>query len=204
MSLSEELAGEARLTDSRVRKQQDDAELSGSCVLKLAPELHQLGTSSHHLRRPGHRRNYLPAPLRRPCTRHLRREGVARRGATSTHDHQHGWALSTPTPYRRTGAAASIAPDIATAFRAHPRAVRYRGNGAYRAHPARGSRKLPHAPGNPRKSTSRKPCSREESPPIPSQPRSAMTGLSRRRSRVRVPSLPFFEAPANWHLALSR
>ena len=32
-----------------------------------------------------------------------------------------------------------------------------------------------------------------ESPPIPAQPASAKTGLSRRRSRVRVPSLPFSE-----------
>ncbi len=33
-------------------------------------------------------------------------------------------------------------------------------------------------------------CSRRESPPIPGQAGSAKTGLSRRRSRVRVPSLP--------------
>jgi hypothetical protein len=34
------------------------------------------------------------------------------------------------------------------------------------------------------------PCSRRESPRIPTQAGSTMTGLSRRRSRVRVPSLP--------------
>ena len=36
----------------------------------------------------------------------------------------------------------------------------------------------------------RKGCSRRESPSIPAQPASVKTGLSRRRSRVRVPSLP--------------
>jgi len=36
----------------------------------------------------------------------------------------------------------------------------------------------------------RKPWSRPQSPPIPVQAGSAMTGLSRRRSRIRVPSLP--------------
>jgi hypothetical protein len=35
-----------------------------------------------------------------------------------------------------------------------------------------------------------------KSPPTPAQPGSAMTGLSRRRSRVRVPSLPFGRPPA--------
>jgi hypothetical protein len=64
------------------------------------------------------------------------------------------------------------------------------GNGASRAHPAGGPRNLPHRPGNPRNARVRKPCSRRKSPPIPDQPGSAMTGLSRRRSRVRVPSLP--------------
>jgi hypothetical protein len=36
-----------------------------------------------------------------------------------------------------------------------------------------------------------------ESPPIPGQPGTAMTDLSRRRSRVRVPSLPFRKVAAN-------
>ena len=56
--------------------------------------------------------------------------------------------------------------------------------------PAGGCRKLPRAPGNPRRPPHEKPRSRRESPPIPAYPVSAMTGLSRRRSRVRVPSLP--------------
>jgi transposase len=53
-----------------------------------------------------------------------------------------------------------------------------------------GIRHLPPVPGNPRNSRVERPCSRRESPLIPAQPASAMTGLSRRRSRVRVPSLP--------------
>jgi hypothetical protein len=36
----------------------------------------------------------------------------------------------------------------------------------------------------------KKSCSWQKSPPTPAQPGSAKTGLSRRRSRVRVPSLP--------------
>jgi hypothetical protein len=36
----------------------------------------------------------------------------------------------------------------------------------------------------------KKPCSRRESPPTPAHPGTTKTGLSRRRSRVRVPSLP--------------
>ena len=43
---------------------------------------------------------------------------------------------------------------------------------------------------HPRKAGEEKACSRVESPPIPAQTGSAMTGLSPRRSRVRVPSLP--------------
>ncbi len=57
-------------------------------------------------------------------------------------------------------------------------------------------------PGNPRNATVGKPCSRRESPPIPAQPASTKTGLSRRRSRVRVPSLPL-KVPANRHLLSS-
>jgi hypothetical protein len=43
----------------------------------------------------------------------------------------------------------------------------------------------------PRDGTAARPCSRRKFPPIPAQPGSAMTGLSRRRSRVRASSLPF-------------
>ncbi len=73
---------------------------------------------------------------------------------------------------------------------AHIPPVRNSGNSASRAHPARGRRKLTPSPGNPRTGRAGKPCSRRESPPIPAQPGSPKTGLSRRRSRVRVPSLP--------------
>jgi hypothetical protein len=64
------------------------------------------------------------------------------------------------------------------------------GNRSSRADPAQGSRKRPPPPANPRDGTDRKPCPRRESPQIPAQLGSATTGLSRRRSRVRVPSLP--------------
>ena len=64
------------------------------------------------------------------------------------------------------------------------------GNDASRADPARGPRRFPPAPGNPRQARSETPCSGGESPPIPAQSASGKTGLSRRRSRVRVPSLP--------------
>jgi hypothetical protein len=77
------------------------------------------------------------------------------------------------------------------------------GNRSSRADPAQGSRKRPPPPANPRDGTDRKPCPRRESPQIPTQLGSATTGLSRRRSRVRVPSLPLLEAPANSQVALS-
>jgi len=74
---------------------------------------------------------------------------------------------------------------------------------ASRTHPARGRRTLPAVVGDPRKQRREKPCSRRESPPIPAQPGETMTGLSRRRSRVRVPSLPSLEVPANRDVVLS-
>ena len=70
------------------------------------------------------------------------------------------------------------------------RFVRQSGNVASRAHPARGSRRLPPTPASSRNDTRRKPCSRRKSPTIPAHAGTAVTGLSRRRSRVRVPSLP--------------
>jgi hypothetical protein len=76
-------------------------------------------------------------------------------------------------------------------------------NGASRAHPAGGRRRLPQAPAEPRKGTVGKPCSPRQSPPIPAQTGTTKTGLSRRRSRVRVPSLLSLEVPANRHLMLS-
>ena len=64
----------------------------------------------------------------------------------------------------------------------------------------RSSRRRPPEPpdrsGNPRPARVGKPCSRRESRPIPSQAGRARTGLSRRRSRVRVPSRPLHESPA--------
>ncbi len=48
----------------------------------------------------------------------------------------------------------------------------------------------PSSPANPATTGAEKPCDSREFPPIPAQPGTAMTGLSRRRSRVRVPSLP--------------
>jgi hypothetical protein len=57
------------------------------------------------------------------------------------------------------------------------------------ADPAGGRRKPPTPPGNPRKRTREKPCSPRESPASRAQTRRALTGLSRRRSQVRVPSL---------------
>src|SRR5437879_3903625 len=76
-------------------------------------------------------------------------------------------------------------------------------NTASRTDPAGGRRKLPPAPGNPRQREVGMPCSRAESPPISAQPASTKTGLSRRRSRVRVPSLPPRKSPANRNLLLS-
>jgi hypothetical protein len=72
--------------------------------------------------------------------------------------------------------------------------------------PRSSRRRCSEAPAQPRESpqrSSQRACSRRESPPIPAQPGSAMTGLSRRRSRVRVPSLPSFKVPANGHFAFS-
>jgi hypothetical protein len=73
-----------------------------------------------------------------------------------------------------------------------PLVVSY-GRGTSRTYPARGRRKLPPIPGNPRNARVERPCSQLEYPPIPAQPGGAKTGLSRRRSRVRVPSLPSFK-----------
>jgi hypothetical protein len=53
--------------------------------------------------------------------------------------------------------------------------------------PAGSSRSAPRIPATP---GSESPAHGRKSPPIPAQPASAKTGLSRRRSRVRVPSLP--------------
>ena len=60
-------------------------------------------------------------------------------------------------------------------------------------HEAAGSsRPSPRIPANGRVEEA---CSQREYPPIPAQAASAKTGLSRRRSRVRVPSLPLGASP---------
>ena len=74
-------------------------------------------------------------------------------------------------------------------YRTHPLVFSYDNKGS-RTHPAGRRRKLPQVPANPRNRRVEKARSWWESPPIPAQPGSGMTGLSRRRSRVRVPSLP--------------
>jgi hypothetical protein len=84
-----------------------------------------------------------------------------------------------------------------SASRTYPRCVLHPDNAASRADPARRRRKLPPAPANSRKTRAGKPWPRREFPPIPAQAGSAKTDLSRRRSRVRVPSLPSLEAPAS-------
>jgi hypothetical protein len=68
--------------------------------------------------------------------------------------------------------------------------VFFRDNYPSRTCPAGGRRKLPLAPDDPRNGSVGKTCYRRKSPPAPAQPGTTKTGLSRRRSRVRVPSLP--------------
>jgi hypothetical protein len=92
-------------------------------------------------------------------------------------------------------ASASVAAKTTT-IPCTSRCVYYQGYDASRAPPARGRRKLPPAPANPRNAKVRKPRLRRESPPIPAQAGGAMTGLLRRRSRVRVSSLPYLEVPS--------
>jgi hypothetical protein len=112
------------------------------------------------------------------------------------------WPLRPPprSPTDRTDqgkpepAAAGGSPQVAPTLRRTPNTAQLtsvvkQGKASSRKYPARGPRNLPPAPANPRNSRAGKPCSGRESPPIPAQLGSAMTGLSRRRSRVRVPSL---------------
>jgi hypothetical protein len=56
--------------------------------------------------------------------------------------------------------------------------------------PQEGRRKLLPSPGNPRNASVERPAHGGNPRSFPLRPESAMTGLSRRRSRVRVPSLP--------------
>ena len=90
---------------------------------------------------------------------------------------------------RRGHRALGRATKTAAISRAHPALFAMKTT----THPRPSRRSSPEAPACTRESPQRqggKPCSRRKSPPIPAQPESAMTGLSRRRSRVRVPSLP--------------
>jgi hypothetical protein len=64
------------------------------------------------------------------------------------------------------------------------------GNEASPADPARGPRKLTSARGNLRKATVETPCSRRESPHMPAQAGSDMTGLSRREVAGSNPVAP--------------
>jgi hypothetical protein len=77
----------------------------------------------------------------------------------------------------------------ATASRAHPARSLMR----QRCIPRSSRTRPPEVPADPRQSPQHRPrktCSSSESPPMPAQPAGAKTGLSRRRWRVRVPSLP--------------
>ncbi len=114
--------------------------------------------------------------------------------APPTHQTAQGIKLIRPMDHPRVGDSTLI-PDISL--------VGYKSdNNVSRLDPARGPRKLPTAPGDPRKATGETPCSRRNSPPFPAQSGNGKTGLSRRRSRVRVPSLPL-KHPANRYLLLS-
>ena len=78
---------------------------------------------------------------------------------------------------------------LVAAYRTHP-GVANSDNVPSRAYPPGGRRKVPRVPGNPRKRGNQKSCSWVKSPSTPAQLGTTKTGLSRRRSRVRVPSLP--------------
>ena len=78
------------------------------------------------------------------------------------------------------------------------RYVGHEDNGASRADPAGETRKLPPNPADPRKPTGTESPAQGGNPRLsPLSPGSAKTGLSRRRSRVRVPSLPSQEVLQN-------
>jgi hypothetical protein len=86
-----------------------------------------------------------------------------------------------------------------TRSRAHTVAVQTTTHPAYIPQEVDGDcRLLPVIPASARG----KPCSCPESPLTPAYPGSTKTGLSRRRSRVRVPSLPSRKVPATRHLLL--
>jgi hypothetical protein len=82
-------------------------------------------------------------------------------------------------PADESGISASIPVAFSTRTTPHPALIPQEAAGS--------SRQSPPIPAT---SGSERPAQRRESPPIPAYPASAMTGLPRRRSRVRVPSLP--------------
>ena len=75
-------------------------------------------------------------------------------------------------------------------MRISSRSVLCTDNTGSRANPAGGRRKLPSAPGDPRNRNSPNDHSRRDYLSIPAPAGNAKTGLSRRRSRLRVPSVP--------------
>ena len=97
-------------------------------------------------------------------------------------------------PTCRTCSASAI-HSRATGSRAHPAVFAQTGNYSSRADPARGSRTPPNAPACPPTTGAQDPAHAANPRVCPLSPQSAMTGLSHRRSRVRVPSLPSFEPP---------
>jgi hypothetical protein len=87
-------------------------------------------------------------------------------------------------------------------FLASRRCVANGDNASSRAYPAGGRQKVSQIPCNPRSEGGRMACSYRKSPPIPAQRRTTKPGLSRPKSRLRVPSLPSLEEPANRHVLL--
>jgi hypothetical protein len=101
-------------------------------------------------------------------------------GRASSHSGCTHWPAIDPTDSH------PARPAFAEKATRHPALIPQEVAGSSRRNPAiRASRRTkdPAHEGNPR--------------PIPAQAGTAMTGLSRRRSRVRVPSLPSLEVPAN-------
>ena len=139
---------------------------------------------------PPARPNIFPNTL--TCDRHDAK--AARRGCRQEPVQPTGWRLK--AAYR----AAREPRDVRSGMRSSSRhelhvphsltLVAYSDNDASRTDPAGGRRKLPPSPANPGKRTDEKACSPGDSPQTPAQPGDTKTGLSRRRSRVRVPSLP--------------
>ena len=103
------------------------------------------------------------------------------------------WSVGEGATWRLTRSGADPSPRVERRVPSAPASSQL----GQRRIPHKSGGRPPEAPAHPRESPQyegRKACSRRKSPPIPARPASAMTGLSRRRSRVRVPSLPFLIA----------